>query len=672
MSLKLVVFSCLLAVAYGSVAPAAFAAAPVAYAAPAVSARLEEFDPLPQYRFGYDVADSLTGDYKSQQEQRDGDLVQGSYSLVDPDGTRRVVDYTADSVNGFNAVVRKEPLVAAAPAVVAEPAVVPARIAAAPVAQPVVAARYAVSAPVVAPARLAAAPIAAAPVAPAPVFARYATAPVVARYAAAPVAAPVVAARYAAAPYVARYTAPVAAYRTAFPAPVTAAYTAPVAAAAYTAPVAAAAYTAPVATAAYTTYTASAPVAAYAAPVAAAYAAPAAYAASVATPARLAVAPAQAPVLRAAPAKIVEPVAAGYPPDIKRSGSTLYLHSTSRTVTSYPKQTDMDTKIVVITCLLGVASAGVLAPVAPLPLARVDPFPQYSYGYDVQDALTGDYKGHQEQRNGDLVTGSYTVVDPDGTRRIVDYSADPLNAPHGCGFDYRSELYDVTNECHAWTLGEYKKRQCTIFGSSISLLDIIRTKMAFKFVVFACVVAAVSAGLLPAAPVAYSAPISYSSQAVHAAPLAYSAPALHAAPLAYAAPVAKYAAPVAYAAAPVVKTVEAYDSHPQYSFSYDVQDGHSGDSKSQHETRDGDVVQGSYSVVDPDGTKRTVDYTADPHNGFNAVVRKEALAVKVAAPVVAKVAPVAYAAAPVAYAAPVAKVAYAAPQLAYSAPVYHH
>ncbi|XP_053615674.1 larval cuticle protein A2B-like [Plodia interpunctella] len=87
----------------------------------------------------------------------------------------------------------------------------------------------------------------------------------------------------------------------------------------------------------------------------------------------------------------------------------------------------MDTKIVVITCLLGVASAGVLAPVAPLPLARVDPFPQYSYGYDVQDALTGDYKGHQEQRNGDLVTGSYTVVDPDGTRRIVDYSADPLN-----------------------------------------------------------------------------------------------------------------------------------------------------------------------------------------------------------------------------------------------------
>ncbi|XP_050556253.1 larval cuticle protein A3A isoform X1 [Spodoptera frugiperda] len=200
--------------------------------------------------------------------------------------------------------------------------------------------------------------------------------------------------------------------------------------------------------------------------------------------------------------------------------------------------------------------------------------------------------------------------------------------------------------------------------------------MAFKFVVFACLVAAASAGVYPAAPVAYS-----------AAP-AYVAHQAYAAPLAYAAPVAKVVAPVAKVA------VEEYDAHPQYSFAYDVQDGLTGDSKSQHETRDGDVVQGSYSVVDPDGTKRTVDYTADPHNGFNAVVRKEALGhvAKVVAPVVAKVAapvayhaapvvakvatPVAYHAAPVAYqAAPVyhsAPVAYHAAPVAYSAPVYHH
>ncbi|XP_013186170.1 larval cuticle protein A2B [Amyelois transitella] len=198
MASKLVIISCLVAVARASVTPVAapLAAAPVVAAAP-LAARLEEFDPLPQYRFGYNVADALTGDYKSQQESRDGDLVQGSYSLVDPDGTRRTVDYAADSVNGFNAVVRKEPLVAAAPAVVAEPAVVPARLAAAPVAA-VAPARYtaAVAAPYAA---YAAAPVAAAYTAPvarfsAPIvspYARFTAAPLAYNYAAA--AAPVVA-----------------------------------------------------------------------------------------------------------------------------------------------------------------------------------------------------------------------------------------------------------------------------------------------------------------------------------------------------------------------------------------------------------------------------------------------------------------------------------------------
>lgn len=38
--------------------------------------------------------------------------------------------------------------------------------------------------------------------------------------------------------------------------------------------------------------------------------------------------------------------------------------------------------------------------------------------------------------------------------------------------------------------------------------------------------------------------------------------------------------------------------------------------------RDGDVVKGSYSLVEPDGTIRTVHYTADDHNGFNAVVER--------------------------------------------------
>ncbi|KAK3926862.1 Cuticle protein [Frankliniella fusca] len=98
--------------------------------------------------------------------------------------------------------------------------------------------------------------------------------------------------------------------------------------------------------------------------------------------------------------------------------------------------------------------------------------------------------------------------------------------------------------------------------------------------------------------------------------------------------------------------VEPYDPHPRYSYSYGVSDPHTGDSKSQTEVRDGDVVKGQYSLVDPDGTRRVVDYVADPINGFNAVVRKDALAVHPAPAVLAAPAVHAVHAAPAVLAAP--------------------
>ncbi|XP_046961302.1 larval/pupal rigid cuticle protein 66-like [Vanessa cardui] len=92
------------------------------------------------------------------------------------------------------------------------------------------------------------------------------------------------------------------------------------------------------------------------------------------------------------------------------------------------------------------------------------------------------------------------------------------------------------------------------------------------------------------------------------------------------------------------------------SFSYGVSDPHTGDVKSQHETRVGDNVVGQYSLLESDGTRRTVDYAADAHSGFNAVVRKDPAVIAHAAPV--------YSAAAV-YAAPIAHAARAV----YSAPV---
>lgn len=138
----------------GVQADASAIAAPAVVAAPQVLAKVSDatYDPNPQYSFAYDVQDGLTGDSKSQIESRNGDIVQGQYSVADPDGTRRIVDYTADPINGFNAVVRRAPLAVAAPVVakaVAAPVLAPA---------PVLAAR-AVAAPLVA----RAAPLAAAP-----------------------------------------------------------------------------------------------------------------------------------------------------------------------------------------------------------------------------------------------------------------------------------------------------------------------------------------------------------------------------------------------------------------------------------------------------------------------------------------------------------------------------
>ncbi|XP_058821587.1 larval cuticle protein A2B-like [Topomyia yanbarensis] len=100
---------------------------------------------------------------------------------------------------------------------------------------------------------------------------------------------------------------------------------------------------------------------------------------------------------------------------------------------------------------------------------------------------------------------------------------------------------------------------------------------------------------------------------------------------------------IAKVAAPIVGD---YDPNPHYSYSYAVADAVTGDNKSQQESRSGDVVTGSYSLIEPDGTRRVVEYTADPVNGFNAVVHRGAIAAKVVAPVAKIVSPYGYPAGP--------------------------
>ncbi|XP_044262999.1 titin-like [Tribolium madens] len=72
-----------------------------------------------------------------------------------------------------------------------------------------------------------------------------------------------------------------------------------------------------------------------------------------------------------------------------------------------------------------------------------------------------------------------------------------------------------------------------------------------------------------------------------------------------------------------VEYAPTYDNYKprDYHFSYAVSDPHTGDHKSQWEVKENGVVRGAYSLLEPDGTTRIVEYIAD-HDGFRAVVKK--------------------------------------------------
>ncbi|KPJ15643.1 Cuticle protein, partial [Papilio machaon] len=293
-------------------------------------------------------------------------------------------------------------------------------------------------------------------------------------------------------------------------------------------------------------------------------------------------------------------------------------------------------------------------------------YPKYDFTYSVADGHTGDNKSQQESRDGDVVKGSYSLQEADGSIRTVEYTADDHNGFNAVVHNSASKAAPAVIKAPVYASAPIVTLCAVVAVSQAGLLpaavhyspaaavssqSIVRhdqPALATKLVAAAPV-----AKLAVAAPAVYhAAPAVYHAapSVYHSAPAVYhSAPAVyHSAPAVYhasPAPSVYQAAPVRYAA-PVAKVLAQPEeiAYPKYDFTYSVADGHTGDNKSQQESRDGDVVKGSYSLQEADGSIRTVEYTADDHNGFNAVVHNSA---PKSAPALIK-APV-YASAPIYY-----------------------
>ncbi|XP_017787029.1 PREDICTED: uncharacterized protein LOC108569833 [Nicrophorus vespilloides] len=197
-------------------------------------------------------------------------------------------------------------------------------------------------------------------------------------------------------------------------------------------------------------------------------------------------------------------------------------------------------------------------------------YPLYNYKYGVEDLHSGDVKSQHESRDGDVVKGGYIVVQPDGVIRSVDYTADKHSG-------FNAQVSYTGHAVHPQTA--YKHHE------HFSFISIPRTEMLSKICVLMAVAALVLGGEHPTSFVSVHNVVgenTYHTVGHHKEPQPF--------------------------------------HHPKYEFKYGVKDGHTGDKKSQHEERDGDVVKGEYSIVQPDGVVRHVHYTADKHRGFNAHV----------------------------------------------------
>ncbi|KAJ9591090.1 hypothetical protein L9F63_002371, partial [Diploptera punctata] len=247
--------------------------------------------------------------------------------------------------------------------------------------------------------------------------------------------------------------------------------------------------------------------------------------------------------------------------------------------------------------------------------------PKYEFKYGVHDGHTHDIKEQAEKRDGDKVEGYYKLVEPDGTTRTVHYTADKHN-----GFNAK-----VERSGHAKDEPLLPMCNCSTFLCGMKTSKVRSSLICIYLATITITVAVVLAilALTVALPVYEEHKFRHRRVVVKAISIS-GYPGLSS--MGVYRMVVRILNLIIFALMPVVLTLPIFEhhsdyevehhAHPKYEFKYGVHDGHTHDIKEQAEKRDGDKVEGYYKLVEPDGTTRTVHYTADKHNGFNAKVER--------------------------------------------------
>nr|CAD7571809.1 unnamed protein product [Timema californicum] len=244
----------------------------------------------------------------------------------------------------------------------------------------------------------------------------------------------------------------------------------------------------------------------------------------------------------------------------------------------------------------------------------------YAFGYDVEDSATGNVHYRREERHANgTVTGSYGVLEANGMVRVVNYIADHLG-------------YRITDEKNSQERNDLARKARILFSNCNYPCKLYMSRLTPAHLV---VLSSLSIDTSEPSVDGLNLVQVAQCNSHNAEDLVYPYLSVNRAfPtttfwLRDALPTARcvtgeevFSKTDGSTETQPSKEMAVQSDYPKYSYKYGVNDPHTGDIKSQSEHRDGDVVKGQYSLVEPDGSVRVVDYSADDHSGFNAVVSK--------------------------------------------------